>query len=397
MNSIRQLFRRPWKTLLGLLLSLLACAMICVCIGQFLAAVQTQANVERTYTTVGLLTSKYMSEKIYDEETLEDEEPESIGVTYLSEQPLEVQDFLQELSAPDTPGFVKRVQQNLLTSGYAPDLNPLNYYGIGTLPVELDNHVDGTNNVNRTPYTYAMFVVKIEEVGDVHLCIDHDETSKVNEILNLGDVSAYGYAIDLTGEILETRSLQQGYTDPTGRTIHVAVSFATEEEAVAWDVLPGQIYLLCGADYKDNDMNLRFQIANFFEMEPAELDWANVRMLTEEEKSRYNFETEALYEEEDGSGLFLDAYKIQMIDSCSMTVCTNPMLRKGAAGQAEVMTPNGMLSADEYISRYQDSNLVLLDGTADSFLAQSDDPFWEQWLETAKVNDHSFQFWAWRI
>lgn len=390
MNSIRQLFRRPWKTLLGLLLSLLACAMICVCIGQFLAAVQTQANVERTYTTVGLLTSKYMSEKIYDEETLEDEEPESIGVTYLSEQPLEVQDFLQELSTPDTPGFVKRVQQNLRTSGYAPDLNPLNHYGIGTLPVGLDDHVDGTNNVKLTPYTYAMFVVKIEEVGDVHLCIDHDETSKVNEILNLGDVSAYGYAIDLTGEILETRSLQQGYVDPTGRTIHVAVSFATEEEAVAWDVQPGQIYLLCGADYKDNDMNLRFQIANFFEMEPAELDWANVRMLTEEEKSRYNFETEALYEEEDGSGLFLDAYKIQMIDSCSMTVCTDPMLRHGAVGQAEVMTPNGMLSADEYISRYQDSNLVLLDGTADSFLAQNDDPFWEQWLETAKVNDHSF-------
>lgn len=383
MNSIRQLFRRPWKTLLGLLLSLLACAMICVCIGQFLAAVQTQANVERTYTTVGLLTSKYMWEKIYDEETLEDEEPKTIGVTYLSEQPLEVQDFLQELSAPDAPGFVKRVQQNLGTSGYAPDVTPLNYYGIGTLPVELDNHVDATNSVNLTPYTYAMFVVKIAEVGDVRPFIDYDPHYPV-------DVSAWGYVIDLTGEILETRSLQQGYDDPTGRTIHVAVRFATEEEAAAWNPQPGQTYLLCGADYADDDAWLRRHIASIVEVEPAEIDWANIRMLTEEEKSTLSFEADAVYEKEDEGGLYLEAFHLQKINSCSLTVCTNPMLRKGAVGQAEVMTQNGMLSADEYISRYQDSNLVLLDGTADSFLAQSDDPFWEQWLETAKVNDHSF-------
>ena len=396
MNSIRQLFRRPWKTLLGLLLSLLACAMICVCIGQFLAAVQTQANVERTYTTVGLLTSKYMSEKIYDEETLENEEPKTIGVTYFSEQPLEVQDFLQELSTPDTVGCVKRVQQNLGTSGYAPDVTPLNYYGIGALPVDSDASVDATNSVNLTPYTYAMFVVKIAEVGDVRPFIDYDPHYPV-------DVSAWGYVIDLTGEILETRSLQQGYDDPTGRTIHVAVRFATEEEAAAWNPQPGQTYLLCGADYQDTDAILRFRLATDDEGErgPLEVDFSTLEWLTEEKIEYWTNVTRdpesstvekivAIFRLTSGAGVLLSEQDVQMIDSCSLTVCTNPMLRLGAVGQAEVMTQNGMLSADEYISHYQVSNLTLLDGTADSFLAQSDDPFWEQWLETAKVNDHSF-------
>lgn len=400
MNSIKQLFRRPWKTLLGLLLSLLACAMICVCIGQFLAAVQTQTNVERNYTTVGLLTSKYMVQEILDEETLVDGKPKVLGVTYLSEQPLEVQDFLQELSAPDSVSFVKRVQQSLLTSGYAPNLNPLNYYGIGTLPVDLDDHVDATNAINPKPYTYAMFVVKIEKVGDVRPFIDYD-TSKANEFLNLGDVSAYGYVVDLTGEILEACSLQQGYDDPTGRTIQVTVRFADKEEAAAWDVQPGQTYLLCGADYTDTDAVLRFRLATDDEREPEEVDLSSLEWLTEKEIEYWtnvNNDPEnpivqkivAMFRTKRGIGIPLSEQEVQMIDSCRMTVCTDPRLSRAAVGQAEIMTPNGTLSADEYISRYQNSNLVLLDGTADSLLAQSDDPFWQQWLETAKVNDHSF-------
>ena len=46
MYSFRQLLRRPWKTELGILLSGLACAAVCVSLGQYIAAVQTRADVD---------------------------------------------------------------------------------------------------------------------------------------------------------------------------------------------------------------------------------------------------------------------------------------------------------------------------------------------------------------
>ena len=52
MNSIRQLFRSPWKTLLGIILVLLACTLLCVSIGQYDASMQAQRKVEQDYTTI---------------------------------------------------------------------------------------------------------------------------------------------------------------------------------------------------------------------------------------------------------------------------------------------------------------------------------------------------------
>lgn len=377
MNSIKQLLRRPLKTLLGTLLSLLACTIICVCLGQYIASVQTQAYVEGNYTTVGVLTSNYMKEEVLDEEG------NVVSVTYFSEQPFEVQKFLSELPSMDNASFIKSVQQSLLTSAYLPDVVPLNHYGSGAKPVYIDANADATNKLEIMPYTYAMFVIQVDEVGEIRPFINYETSRPI-------DISAYGYAIDFTATILETVSLQQGYADPCGRTIHVTVRFASEEAGKTFNFLSGQNYLLCGTDYQDLDAQMRLQVAQICECEVSEVDWSNIQWLTEEEQDRFKFDCVAKYLKEDGSGVFLSSTDAQMVDSCSLTVCSNPLVYNGCSGQEEISLSSGIvLSAAEYCAQFKDSDIALLETTAQDFLNQTNEEFWQEWLNAAAINDHS--------
>ena len=375
MNSILQLLRRPWKTLLGILLSLLACTIICVCLGQYIAAVQTQGYVEDNYTSVGLLTSKYMTETILDENG------NSIGVTYYDQQPLKVQEFLLELSSAEYSSTVKAVQQSLFTSGYLPELTPLNYYGAGAKPISLD--ADATNVVSIDPYTYAMFEIVVDEVGAVRPYIDYQTSIAI-------DTSAYGYAVDLVGTISKVVSLQPGYSDPTGRPLRVTMRFETEADALALTPKTGERYLVCGTDYQDLDAQMRLTIAQFFGIEVSEVDWANIAWYTEEEISQLQFDWVADYSLGDGEKVSITEDEAQMINSCSLTVCPNPLLYKGQVGQSEIYLSTGVVSADDYAVMFQDSNFVRLEDPAEDFLNQTTDRFWSEWLNTAQVNDHSF-------
>ena len=56
MNPLHQLTRRPVKAAFGVLLLALAGAILCLSGGQYWAAAQTRATVERTYTTVAVIT-----------------------------------------------------------------------------------------------------------------------------------------------------------------------------------------------------------------------------------------------------------------------------------------------------------------------------------------------------
>ncbi|MGM9668616.1 MAG: hypothetical protein ACI3VZ_02545 [Faecousia sp.] len=378
MNSIKQLLRRPWKTLLGTLLSLLACAIICVCLGQYIASVQTRAYVEDNYTTVGILTSKYMTEDILDEDG------NVLGVTYSSEQPFPVTQFISEINSFENTSFVKSVQQSLLTSAYLPDAVPLNYYGSGAKPVFIDANADATNDLDVSPYTYAMFMIQVDEVGEIRPFIYYEPSLPI-------DTSAYGYAIDITGTILETVSLQQSYADPCGRTIHVTVRFASEEEGKTFNFLPGQNYLICGTDYQDLDAQMRLDVAQICDCEVSEVDWSNIQWLTEEEQDRISFDCVAKYLMEDGGGAFLSSTDAQMVDSCSLTVCRNPLVYNGRSGQEEISLNSGIvLSAAEYCAQFKDSDIALIGTTVQDFLNQTDEAFWQEWLNTAAINDRSF-------
>ncbi|MDD7523550.1 MAG: ABC transporter permease [Clostridiales bacterium] len=375
MKSFLQLLRRPFKTFLGILLSLLACMVICVCMGQYIASVQTRAYVEDNYVSVGLLTSKYMKEEVFDEHG------NSVGMTYYDQQPMIVQEFLQELTSPEYASIVEGVQQNSLTSGYISGLTPLNYYGIKANPIRLDT--DATNNLSVAPYTYAMFEIEVDEVGEVRPFINYQPHFPI-------DVSAYGYAIDLTGTISRVCSLQAGYSDPTGRIIRLTMRFVTEEEASEARPQPGESYLVCGTDYDDLDARVCLSIAEFLGVEPSEVDWNNIDWYTEEEIAQSQLDVVGEYLRENGKHLSISESEAQMINSCSLTVCNNPLLYRGYIGQTEIQLSTGAISAEDYAAMFRDSGFVRLDGSAGDFLNKTTDPFWSEWLNTAQVNDRSF-------
>lgn len=146
MKSFTQLFRRPWKWLLGVLFSLLACLSLCVSAAQYIASAQARAGVEDTYCTVGVLTGNYMHE--YGTTS----DGTTFGIHY-PEQPAAVQEFLQEL--PQALSCVRGVQQSLRTSAYLPQLTPLNYYG-ADVAYSSDDTAEAETRVKPYPYTYPV-------------------------------------------------------------------------------------------------------------------------------------------------------------------------------------------------------------------------------------------------
>ena len=54
MKTIKQLLRQPLKTLLGVILMTLAVAVLCVCVGQALAAQTTKQQLDERFSTVAV-------------------------------------------------------------------------------------------------------------------------------------------------------------------------------------------------------------------------------------------------------------------------------------------------------------------------------------------------------
>lgn len=374
MYSFRQLLRRPWKTELGILLSGLACTAVCVSLGQYIAAVQTRADVDNRYTSVGLLTNRYMVE-----ETL-DAEGNTLMVTYAPEQPPEVEAFLQAL-IDQPPAYVKAVQQNRLASGYLPDTVPLNFIRETVLPIAQD-YSNWTTALGIAPYTYAMLAIQVEAVGEpLPYYTYHGYTPSQPGF----DTEVYGNVVELTGTVLQAVSLQGGYPDPTGRTLRATVWFAGDPPALE----AGQTYLLCGTNYHDLDLELRASIANLLQLDSvADVDWANVSLYDHPTLP----EVAAVYEDKiTGGEIFLTESELEEINCCSLTVCTNPLLYNGQLGEEEIALPTGeTMSAAAYVETFRDGGIDRLDGSAGAFLAQTGDPFWENWLAAAQVNDHGF-------
>ena len=55
MKSFRQLLRQPIKFIAGLVLMTMAAAIVCICVGQSLAATNTAEQLDKQFTTVALV------------------------------------------------------------------------------------------------------------------------------------------------------------------------------------------------------------------------------------------------------------------------------------------------------------------------------------------------------
>ena len=299
MKYLRHLFRQPLKTVTGVILFTLAVSILCVSVGQAFAVRMTEQNIFHQFTTVAMYTDMY---------TVSD-------------------DLLSWLktTAEEHPDVVKLIAEQGYLNSYIPELTTLNYTDPENGKFH-DTNASGPTTVrpwpHGRPYSCAMFVITFDSIGGV---TDKSRSYYMCEELTLDDFATYeefmtwreevynpqrkqiSYAstIQLTGTITEVISLEEGYEDPTGRTITLTFSAPNARDKTLQSLSrlkKGTQYIVYGMDYRDKDFELRdglksgknqctVEIDGELSIEPIALDgfdMSKMHILTAEEKAEYS-------------------------------------------------------------------------------------------------------------
>ena len=166
MHSIKQSMRRPARTLLGILLITLAAAVLCVCLGQSLAAGATDSLLDEKYLTVAFPSDLYSPEA------------HKWAVAYAAEH----------------PEIIKEIRSSVLASAYIQSLEHENF----TTRLHYTDE-DGVRDISYAPFDRAVFEIEVKDIEK---------------------------AGGVVGEIISVIALEDGYSDPTGFTVR----FSSENE-----------------------------------------------------------------------------------------------------------------------------------------------------------------------
>ena len=449
MKSFRQLVRQPMKFLAGLILMTVAAAIVCVCVGQALAARNTAAELEKQFTTVVLS----RSEGGFD----------AYGGYH---SPVELrenfQTWLSEM-AQTHPEIVKSVENHGLLSASIPELDPLNYTQGGFVSEKYSEGKKSFYNydpeTDGRPYSSAMFVITLEEVPE-SVALEMDRTITLgppktikdfgtqefylNWADELGeDLATCGYTVTLSGTITEVVSLQDGFRDPTGMTARLKLTVPLSLQFGAIDLEVGQSYLVYGMDYYDEDWAFRSLLADergqnlqidafdpsqlvlYYsdgeedeereegengEEEEVEVKWSDLP--DDHIVGRYTVTLSGATGSDSGVPtqvyLSLTAAEVKRINAISMTLAenlryisaeedfsgsylTNPWVdRREAVTYRDPSGETVTLSWAEYTERYQIPTITRLEGSAEEFLASEEGAPWREALERDEVNHHAF-------
>lgn len=299
MKSIKQMLRQPVKTLAGLLLMTLAVAILCVCVGQSLAAKTTNDLLNDRFTTVAIPTGLQTMEQASD------------WITSSVTLPEELQTWLEEAAASH-PDVVKGIMKQGILSAFIPELTPLNYTQ-GEYISSPFSMFGGGNftfyfyepDPYGSPYSCAMFVITLEEVSEpkenTQDILKEGNYLKMTDFISFDEYWEYyqsiieatvtsSYTVTLSGTVTEVVSLQEGFRDPTGMIARLSLTVPSLEQIQALHLTPGEKYLVYGMDYYDEDWALRGQWADERNHPPVVIDafdLSKLLMLTEEEKEVY--------------------------------------------------------------------------------------------------------------
>ena len=229
MNPMHQLTRRPVKAAFGVLLLALAGAILCLSGGQYWAAVQTRAAVERTYTTVAVITGLGSSE-----ETAGSMNAES----------------LRQYSALDAAIFFQEPEQQSwdiirsrptvgMVSGYSPCLRPA---------ISLYTGHRGSD----APYEYSIVEIRADAV-----------TERNNDWF--GESGSANWQLD--GQVLGIYGLNDAFRDPSGQRASVSLHQEYDDPAELLHPEAGKRYLLLSHSYTDDEWYLRRNVADWVFME----------------------------------------------------------------------------------------------------------------------------------
>ena len=157
MKTVKQLLRQPLKTAIGIALMALAAAILCLCVGQALAAYSTKEDLDGRFSTAAILSLQ---------EDLE-------GLHILTAEQ-ELIDWLEEM-AQLHPDIVQGVIRHGILSAAIPELVPYNALA-ESVPIPSESttiHYPTGATANfygydsDTNYDSAMLVITLEEIGQV--------------------------------------------------------------------------------------------------------------------------------------------------------------------------------------------------------------------------------------
>ena len=229
MNPLHQLTRRPVKAAFGVLLLALAGAILCLSGGQYWAAVQTRATVERTYTTVAVITGLGSSEETADSTDAESLRQSSATGAAIFFQAPEQQSWDIIRSRP-TVGMV---------SGYSPCLKPAISLYTG-------------HRSSDAPYEYSIVEIRADAVTEV-----------INDWF--GESGCASWQLD--GQVLGIYGLNDAFRDPSGQRASVTLCQVYDDPAKLLHPEAGKRYLLLSHSYGDSEWSLRQNVADWVFME----------------------------------------------------------------------------------------------------------------------------------
>lgn len=229
MNPLHQLTRRPVKAAFGVLLLALAGAILCLSGGQYWAAVQTRAAVERTYTTVAVITGLGSSE-----ETAGSMNAESLR----QDSALDAAIFFQEPEQQSWDIIRSRPTVGMV-SGYSPCLRPA---------ISLYTGHRGSD----APYEYSIVEIRADAV-----------TERNNDWF--GESGSANWQLD--GQVLGIYGLNDAFRDPSGQRASVTLHQEYDDPAELLHPEAGKRYLLLSHSYTDDEWYLRRNVADWVFME----------------------------------------------------------------------------------------------------------------------------------
>lgn len=424
MKTIRQLLRQPLKYLFGVLLMGLAVAVLCVCIGQSLAAKITKADLDSRFSTAAILSMQ--------------EDLEGLNIITVEQ---ELIDWLDEMAALH-PDIVKGVIRHGILSAAIPELVPYNPVA-ESVPIVAQGSIsnpDGpTANFNgytsSSNYDSAMLVITLEEIGQVRApgyqpdpvsqpsrgdyatgeeyeaaWVPYEaycaEKSDLSRNRNRGE----GYSIRLTGTVTQVVSLQDGLRNPEGMTAQLTVIMPTQEDIQALNLQIGQQYIVYSMDYNDDYRDLvtfmKSPYSGYAHISFEPFDPTMLKEPTQQQKVSYAY-GKHMYVEMLYNYVPLTPAQYDALNAVSMTVCMPSNLIKykrvyddynnlvEILPQTSVSFQDGegntvTMGMEEYNSLYRVPTIAKLDGTVEDFLNSADGAAWQAALQRDAINHHAF-------
>ena len=405
MKTFKELWRQPLKTLVGITLMVLAAAIVCLCVGQAVAAYSTKQTLDQRFSTVGIPivreeTSGNVTTKYY---MLEDE-------------------FLQwlETVAEENPDIVKQVARHGLLSAYIPQMTPMN-----------PTQEKYSSNSKLAPYSCAMLVITLEEVGeptevttsyrvenltsedfdtlyDYYEWLFDPETERVTAI--------QGYSVKISGTVTDVVSLADGYRDPVGRTARLTFTARTLDAVNSLNLVPGEQYIVYGMDYVDEYWKLIGTLNysgkyDHVDLEPYDPEL--LRLLSEEEIRYYQYMAAQAPRDFECwvakyNGIYLTEEEYLQLNAISLTLNMSvpqieyEEIRDEETGKLLEVRPktevtctdwNGetyVYSIEEYSQRYRIPTIAKLDGTIEEFLNSKTNTEWKTAFTQSAINNQAF-------